>query len=250
VSDTSFDNGRVADASPTRRRALLVEDEAAIREVVRLHLDLSGFDVTEVADGRRALEVGRSTRFDLIVLDVMLPGLDGITLCRAFRETGANTDTPLLMLTAKDSESDKVVGLESGADDYLTKPFGTRELVARAMALMRRQHRTVGDSETTQVMARNGLTMDLDKREVSVRGSAIELTKQEFDLLRLLMTHPGIVFNREALLARVWGGDTYVTDRTVDTVVSRLRRKIEIDPQDPELILTAWGVGYKFVDSA
>jgi DNA-binding response OmpR family regulator len=240
----------VADASQIRRRALLVEDEAAIREVVRLHLDLAGFDVTEVADGRRALEVGRSTRFDLIVLDVMLPGLDGITLCRAFRETGANTDTPLLMLTAKDSESDKVVGLESGADDYLTKPFGTRELAARAMALMRRQHRIAGESsEATRFIARNGLTIDLDKREVSVRGSAIELTKQEFDLLRLLMTHAGIVFNREALLARVWGGDTYVTDRTVDTVVSRLRRKIEIDPQDPELILTAWGVGYKFVDS-
>jgi DNA-binding response OmpR family regulator len=155
------------------------------------------------------------------------------------------------MLTAKDSESDKVVGLESGADDYLTKPFGTRELVARAMALMRRQHRTAGEpSETAHFIARHGLTIDLDKREVNVRGSAIELTKQEFDLLRLLMTHAGIVFNREALLARVWGGDTYVTDRTVDTVVSRLRRKIEIDPQDPELILTAWGVGYKFVDSA
>jgi DNA-binding response OmpR family regulator len=240
----------VPGAAATRRRALLVEDEAAIREVVRLHLDLSGFDVTEVADGRRALEVGRSTRFDLIVLDVMLPGLDGITLCRAFREAGANTATPLLMLTAKDSESDKVVGLESGADDYLTKPFGTRELVARAMALMRRQHRIAGDtSETTHLIARAGVTIDVDKREVSVRGSAIDLTKQEFDLLRLLMTHPGIVFNREALLARVWGGDTYVTDRTVDTVVSRLRRKIEIDPQDPELILTAWGVGYKFVDS-
>jgi two-component system, OmpR family, alkaline phosphatase synthesis response regulator PhoP len=241
----------VPDAGQSNRRALLVEDEAAIREVVRLHLDLAGFDVTEVADGRRALEVGRSTRFDLIVLDVMLPGLDGITLCRAFREAGANTDTPLLMLTAKDSESDRVVGLESGADDYLTKPFGTRELVARAMALMRRQHRIAGESsEATRFIARNGLTIDLDKREVSVRGSAIELTKQEFDLLRLLMTHAGIVFNREALLARVWGGDTYVTDRTVDTVVSRLRRKIEIDPQDPELILTAWGVGYKFVDSA
>jgi DNA-binding response OmpR family regulator len=241
----------VADTRPARRTALLVEDEAAIREVVRLHLDLAGFDVTEIGEGRRALEVGRAARFDLIVLDVMLPGLDGITLCRAFREAGENTATPLLMLTAKDSESDKVVGLESGADDYLTKPFGTRELVARAMALMRRHHRSKGETAAaTQSLARRDLTMDLDKREVTVRGRAVDLTKQEFDLLRLLASHPGIVFQREALIARVWGGDTYVTDRTVDTVVSRLRRKIEIDPQDPELILTAWGVGYKFVDNA
>jgi len=240
----------VPDASRPRRRALVVEDDAAIREVVRFHLDLAGFDVTELGDGRRALDLGRTSRFDLILLDVMLPWVDGITLCRAFREAGENMATPLLMLTARDSESDKVVGLESGADDYLTKPFGARELVARAMALLRRHHRLSSESaETTRLVARRDLKMDLDKREVVVRGSAIDLTKQEFDLLRLLMTHPGIVFNRDALLARVWGGDTYVTDRTVDTVVSRLRRKIEVDPQDPELILTAWGLGYKFVDA-
>ena len=241
----------VPDASRPRRRALVVEDDAAIREVVRFHLDLAGFDVTELGDGRRALDLGRTSRFDLILLDVMLPWVDGITLCRAFREAGENMATPLLMLTARDSESDKVVGLEAGADDYLTKPFGTRELVARAMALLRRHDRLAGEpaEPATRFIARHDLKMDLDKREVAVRGSPIELTKQEFDLLRLLMTHPGLVFNREALLARVWGGDTYVTDRTVDTVVSRLRRKIEADPQDPELILTAWGVGYKFVDA-
>lgn len=238
-------------AAHAKRRTLLVEDESAIREVVRLHLDLAGFDVTEVADGKRALDLARATHFDLIVLDVMLPGVDGMTLCRALRADGANTATPILMLTAKDTESDKVLGLESGADDYMTKPFGTRELVARVGALLRRHdrigHEPIG---TTRLLARNDLRLDLDKRRATIRGQAVDLTKQEFDLLEMLAAHPGIVFSRDALLAKVWGGDTYVTDRTVDTVISRLRRKIEVDPQDPELILTAWGVGYKFVDAA
>ena len=233
-----------------RRRTLVVEDQPAIREVVRLHLELAGFDVTEVGDGKRALELGRTSRFDLIVLDVMLPGLDGVTLCRALRAEGANTLTAILMLTARDAESDKVLGLESGADDYMTKPFGTRELVARAAALLRAQHRmTTQDAGQTHLIARSGVSLNLDKRQASVRGLSVELTKQEFDLLHLLVTHPGIVFSRDALLAKVWGSDTYVTHRTVDTVVSRLRRKVEVDPQDPELILTAWGVGYKFVDA-
>jgi DNA-binding response OmpR family regulator len=232
-------------------RALIVEDEAPIRELVRLHLELAGFEVTDVADGARALELGRTTAFDLIMLDVMLPGLDGITLCRVLRERGANIGAPLMMLTAKDSESDKVLGLESGADDYLAKPFGTRELVARATALLRRHRRALHeDAGGTRQIARQDITLDLDKRHATVRSQPIELTKQEFDLLELLLAHPGIVFSRDALLARVWGGDTYVTERTVDTVISRLRRKVEIDPQDPELILTAWGVGYKFVDAA
>jgi len=234
----------------TRRRVLLVEDDDAIREVIRLHLDLAGLDVAEAADGKRALDLARKTLFDLLILDVMLPGIDGVTLCRATRLDGANTLTPILMLTAKDTEADKVLGLESGADDYLTKPFGTRELIARVMALLRRQERlTRTATEATRHIAHNGIMLDLDKRQATVRGQPVELTKQEFDLLHLFVAHRGIVFNRDALLAKVWGGDTYVTDRTVDTVVSRLRRKVEIDPQDPELILTAWGVGYKFVDA-
>jgi DNA-binding response OmpR family regulator len=229
---------------------LLVEDEAAIREVVRLHLELAGFDVTDVADGKRALDLARATRFDLLVLDVMLPGLDGITLCRALRAEGANILTPILMVTARDTESDKVLGLESGADDYLAKPFGTRELVARVTALLRRQDRLARPSEEpTRLVSRRGIDLDLDKRQATVRGRIVELTRQEFDLLHLLIARPGIVFSREALLANVWGGDTFVTDRTVDAVVSRLRRKIEVDPQDPEIILTAWGVGYRFVDN-
>jgi DNA-binding response OmpR family regulator len=243
-------NGEATPANDgSRLRALVVEDEPAIRELVRLHLELAGFDVTEIGDGTRALDVGRAARFDLVVLDVMLPGLDGITLCRALRASGANVESPLMMLTAKDTESDTVLGLESGADDYVTKPFGTRELVARASALMRRHRRAQPRAATNaRTLATRDVVIDVDKRRAAVRGRTIELTKQEFDLLQLLVAHPGIVFNREALLARVWGGDTYVTNRTVDTVISRLRRKIATDPQDPELILTAWGVGYKFID--
>jgi DNA-binding response OmpR family regulator len=239
-----------ASGTPAKRQILIVEDEAPIRELVRLHLSLAGFGVTEMGDGTRALELARSTRFDVIILDVMLPGIDGITLCRALRVEGANTHSPILMLTARDTESDKVVGLESGADDYLTKPFGMRELLARVGAMLRRTTRLeepAGAPAARRLHSRD-LMLDADRREAFVRGVAVELTKQEFDLLYLLAARPGIVFSREALLARVWGGDTYVTERTVDTVVSRVRRKIEHDAQDPELILTAWGVGYKFVD--
>jgi DNA-binding response OmpR family regulator len=230
-------------------RILVVEDESAIRELLRLHLSLAGFDVTEIGDGTRALELARTQRFDLIVLDVMLPGIDGVTICRASRVEGANVTTPILMVTARDTESDTVIGLESGADDYLAKPFGMRELMARVHALLRRAARSSEPSEAGPRAVHTGdLVIDVERRAASVRGEPIELTKQEFDLLHLLAMRPGIVFSREALLARVWGGDTYVTERTVDTVVSRLRRKIERDAQDPELILTAWGVGYKFAD--
>ena len=236
--------------APGRRRLLVVEDEAAIRELLRLHLSLAGFGIEEIADGTTALERARTDKFDLIVLDVMLPGLDGITLCRAIRSQGVNTPTPILMLTARDTESDKVLGLESGADDYLTKPFGIREMLARVSAILRRNDRI--DAQATASAVRRVETRDLaldpERREALVRGGAVELTKQEFDLLYLLAARPGIVFSRVALLSKIWSDDTYVTERTVDTVVSRLRRKIERDAQDPELILTAWGVGYKFVD--
>ena len=233
-----------------RRKVLVVEDEAPIRELLRLHLSLSGFEVEEIGDGALGLERARSAKFDLIVLDVMLPGLDGITICRAIRSQGVNTDTAIMMLTARDTESDTVLGLESGADDYLAKPFGIRELVARASAVLRRSARSEAQANASAHGVRlPGLTLDAERREAVVRGAPVELTKQEFDLLYLLAGRRGIVFSRAALLAKVWHGDTYVTERTVDTVVSRLRRKIEQDPQDPELILTAWGVGYKFVDA-
>jgi len=230
-------------------RVLIVEDEAPIRELLRLHVSLAGFEVTEAGDGTRALALARSQPFDLIVLDVMLPGIDGVTVCRAVRVEGANVQTPILMVTARDTESDTVIGLESGADDYLAKPFGMRELMARVHALLRRVARTGEPADAGARSVHSGdLVIDVERRLARVRGEPLDLTKQEFDLLHLLATRPGIVFSREALLAKVWGGDTYVTERTVDTVVSRLRRKIERDAQDPELILTAWGVGYKFAD--
>jgi DNA-binding response OmpR family regulator len=235
----------------TRRgTVLVVEDEKAIRDLLRLHLDLARFEVREASDGRRGLDLARAERFDVIILDVMLPGLDGVTLCRALRAEGASR-APILMLTARDAESDKVVGLESGADDYVAKPFGIRELLARIEALLRRQRRaSEGPAAPVPRIAAGALALDVEKRQATVRGTPVELTRQEFDLLALLAARPGMVFSRAALLQQVWRGDAYVTERTVDTVVSRLRRKVEIDAQNPEMILTAWGVGYKFADSA
>jgi DNA-binding response OmpR family regulator len=245
-------------AAPSRRRVLVVEDEHPIRELLRLHLELAGFDIDETGDGREGLDRTRASAFDLLILDVMLPGLDGISLCRAVRAEGPNQETPILMLTARDGESDKVLGLESGADDYLTKPFGVRELVARIGAIMRRSRRGAEPSPApgtggpgvrgARRVATRDVALDSERREAIVRGRSVELTKQEFDLLYRLAARPGVVFSRAALLQNVWSDDTYVTERTVDTVISRLRKKIEQDPQDPELILTAWGVGYKFAD--
>ena len=235
-------------AQPSRCTVLVVEDDAAIRELLRLHLDLAGFTIDEADDGRRALDKARATSFDLVLLDVMLPGLDGVSVCRAIRNAGANVDTPILMLTAREGESDKVLGLESGADDYLTKPFGVRELMARIGALLRRHHRRPAETAPSPVLRAGELSLDRERREATVRGEGVELTKQEFDLLFMLASRPGAVFTRAALLEEVWSDDTYVTDRTVDTVISRLRRKIERDPQDPEMLLTAWGVGYKFAE--
>jgi DNA-binding response OmpR family regulator len=232
-------------------RALIVEDEAPIRELIRLHLELAGFEIEESPDGREALARTRTRTYDLLMLDLMLPGLDGVSLCRAVRAVGPNMETPVLMITARDSESDKVLGLESGADDYLTKPFGIREMMARVGAIMRRTRRTDDrarrEADAGKVQARD-IVLHGGRREAIVRDKAIELTKQEFDLLYQLASRPGMVFSRTALLQHVWSDDSYVTERTVDAVISRLRRKVERDAHDPELILTAWGVGYKFVD--
>ena len=241
-------NGDVS-AKPARR-VLIVEDEAPIRELLRLHLSLAGFGVDEIGDGAAALDRLRAERYDLVVLDLMLPGLDGITLCRAIRAQGPNVATPLLMVTARDTESDKVLGLESGADDYLAKPFGIREMLARVGAILRRSERAGAAVDPSRRVHSPHVVLDADRRNAIVRGARVELTKQEFDLLYLLVSRSGIVFSRAALLSRVWTDDVYVTERTVDSVISRLRRKIERDAQDPELVLTAWGVGYKFVDVA
>src|SRR5665213_1192139 len=238
----------------TAPRVLVVEDEPNIRELVCLHLGHEGYACEGVGDGAAALLRAEADRFDLLVLDVMIPGLDGLSVCRAVRNGQTNHEVPILILTARREEADKVVGLESGADDYLTKPFGVRELVARARALLRRP-RLAGDQRMATaakaaegVVRIHGFEIDTPKRRVHVDGRDVELTDQEFRLLHLLATHAGIVFSREALLAKIWRGDTFVTVRSVDTLVKRLRRRIEADPANPRYLLTVWGVGYKFAD--
>jgi DNA-binding response OmpR family regulator len=230
-------------------RVLVVEDEPNIRELVCLHLGLEGYACDAVGDGKSALRRAEDDRFDLVVLDVMIPGLDGLSVCRAVRNGRVNHDVPILMLTARRDEADKVVGLESGADDYLTKPFGVRELVARARALLRRPRQGTGEDDGTPAPVRvRGVDIDPARRRVRIEGRDIELTDQEFRLLHLLAAHAGIVFSREALLAKIWRGDTFVTVRSVDTLVKRLRRRIEPDPASPQFLITVWGVGYKFAD--
>jgi DNA-binding response OmpR family regulator len=234
----------------------VVEDEPNIRELVCLHLGLEGYLCEGLADGEAALARTGAQRFDLLVLDVMIPGLDGLSLCRAVRNGRMNRDVPILMLTARREETDKVIGLESGADDYLTKPFGVRELVARARALLRRPRHdagaetrlAAGATDAPPAIRIHGVEIDEARRRVRIDGRDVELTDQEFRLLHLLASHAGIVFSREALLAKVWRGDTYVTVRSVDTLVKRLRRRIEADPAAPRFLLTVWGVGYKFAD--
>jgi len=239
-------------------RVLVVEDEPNIRDLVCLHLGLEGYTCEAAGNGLEALQRTEEQVFDLLVLDIMIPGLDGVSVCRAVRNGRTNRDVPILMLTARGEETDKVLGLESGADDYLTKPFGVRELVARARALLRRPRGTRGSDPASSVdggvdadappIEVHGIFIDPPRRRVRVDGRDVELTDQEFRLLHLFATHAGIVFSREALLARIWRGDTYVTVRSVDTLVKRLRRRIETDPANPRFLLTVWGVGYKFAD--
>ena len=229
-------------------RVLVVEDDAHIRDLIVLHLGLEGLESEAIGDGRDALARTSEAPFDLVILDLMLPGMDGVSICRAIRRGGPNHDVPILMLTARREESDKVLGLESGADDYLAKPFGIRELVARVRALLRRPRTADAPGSTDKPVIVHGLEIDPARRRVKVRGDAVDLTAQEFRLLLVLATHPGIVFTREALLSRVWPDHTHVTVRSVDSLVKRVRRQVEKAPASPEIILTVWGSGYKFAD--
>jgi DNA-binding response OmpR family regulator len=235
-------------ADADRPRALVVEDEPPIRELLALHLGGAGYAVESVGDGTAAQARLRAEAYALVVLDVMLPGVDGVSICRRTRAEGPNRTAAILMVTARGTEADKVAGLESGADDYIAKPFGVRELLARVNAVTRRHGREAEPAAEAGGFVRGVLRLDTDARTVTVRGEPIELTKQEFDVLHRLAVKPGRVFTRSALLEAVWSDDVYVTERTVDSVISRLRRKIEADPRDPELVLTAWGVGYKFAE--
>jgi DNA-binding response OmpR family regulator len=234
-----------------RPSVLVVEDERNIRELVCLHLGLEHLECVQAADGTEGLRLARERRFDVVILDLMLPGLDGVTVCRAIRRDSMNTGVPILMLTARREEADKVLGLESGADDYLTKPFGVRELIARVRALLRRRplSAAAADEERQQPISHGPIDIDPLRRRVRVSGRDVDLTSHEFALLYVLLSNPGIVFSREALLARVWKGDTFVTVRSVDTLVKRLRKKIEEDPADPRVVLTVWGAGYKAADA-
>jgi DNA-binding response OmpR family regulator len=242
-----------ASSTPTGRsgRALVVEDEPHIRELVSLHLELDGLTVVHAADGDEALGHLAADVFDVVILDLMLPRVDGLAICRAIRRGETNRTVPILMLTARREEADKVLGLDSGADDYLTKPFGVAELTARVRALLRRprtEAAAASSSGSAAPITAGPLRVDPARRRVEVHGDPVDLTPHEFDVLALLAASPGVVFSRRRLLEAVWPHDVHVTDRSVDTVIKRLRQKVEREPGTPALILTAWGTGYKFAD--
>ena len=225
----------------TGGRILVVDDEPNIVELVKYNLAQEGYEVVVSYDGHDAVEKARTVAPDLVVLDLMLPYVDGLEVCRALRR---ESSVPILMLTAKDTEQDRVLGLELGADDYVTKPFSPRELVARVRAILRRSSRDAAPSATP--VAAGGLLLDPKTHEVRLRDRLIELTTKEFDVLRLLMSHPNQVFTRDFLLEHIWGYEYFGSTRTVDMHISRLREKIEDDPIAPTYITTVRGVGYKF----
>jgi len=226
------------------KRILVVEDERDIAELIRLHLDDLGFAVTISGDGNTGLQKASAGSWDLVILDLRLPGLDGLEVCRRLRQNSGAV--PVLMLTSKSSELDRVVGLEIGADDYVTKPFSVLELIARVKALLRRAELSQGSTarETGEVRA-GCVTVDPSTRGAMIRGESIELTAREFDLLLHFATNPGRVFRRLELLDSVWGYGHEGYEHTVNSHINRLRAKIETDPTHPELIVTVWGVGYK-----
>lgn len=221
---------------------LVVDDEPSIREVVSLYLRRAGYQVVVAGDGQAALDALGEHAPDLVVLDLMLPKVDGIEITRRLRARG---DTPLIMLTARREETDRILGLEMGADDYMVKPFSPRELVSRVKAVLRRTRGSTSEGEG-QVLAFQGLRIDPRTRLVQVDGEERPLTAKEFDLLWALARHPRQVFNRDQLLDLVWGLTEYIDPSTVTVHVRRLREKIERDPSDPRHIKTVWGVGYKF----
>jgi len=231
------------------QKILVVEDEPDIRKLVNYNLAQEHFKVIEAEDGEQALKVIQRDKPHLVVLDLMLPGLSGIEVCKILRERAETAKLPILMLTAKAGEADRVVGLEMGADDYLAKPFSPRELVARVRAILRRADGNA-NKEVPPAYEKGGLKIDFTTYEVFARGKIVKLTLKEFELLRFLVQNPNRVLSRDQLLDRVWGGETYVTPRTVDVHIRRLRKAIEKDDSRPKWILTLRGVGYKFDEKA
>jgi DNA-binding response OmpR family regulator len=230
---------------PDSSTILLVDDEDSVQKLLAYPLEREGYRVLQARDGEEALERFASERVDLVVLDIMLPKLDGLEVCKRLR---AQSEVPIIMLTARDDELDKVLGLELGADDYITKPFSIREFRSRVRALLRRAavSRQVGGEG--DVISVEELTIDLARRSVEVRGERVQLTYVEFELLRVLASHPGRVYSRRMLLEALWGGADYREPRTIDVHVRHLREKLEQDPAEPEYILTVRGVGYRFRD--
>lgn len=223
-------------------KVLIVEDEATLAETIAYNLREEGYKVCLVGDGLGALDALRRERPDLVLLDVMLPGMDGVEVCRLMRK---DSDLPIIMLTAKSREIDKVVGLEVGADDYITKPFGMMELIARIRAALRRSRQ---ESQNDEVLSAHGVEMDIARHSVRIDGCGVELRPKEFDLLRILLSNRGRVIERAMLLDRIWGEDEYIDAGTVDVHIRRLREKVETDPAKPERVLTVRGVGYKFAE--
>lgn len=228
-------------------RILVVEDEESYREPLTYQLTREGYDVVAVADGTAALDAYDEGGADLVLLDLMLPGLSGTEVCRELRQRG---DVPVIMLTAKDGEIDKVVGLEIGADDYVTKPYSFRELLARVRAVLRRRQpaSTPEEDDAPELFGAGSVQMDVDRHVVTVRGDHVALPLKEFDLLEFLLRNAGRVLTRGQLIDRVWGSDYVGDTKTLDVHVKRLRAKIEVDPASPELLLTVRGLGYKLVD--
>ncbi len=223
------------------KKILVADDEVKIRELVRMYLEKEGFRVVEAADGAAALDYLAREHFDLVILDLMMPNTDGWTVCREIRKR--DNPVPIIMLTARGDEIDRVLGLELGADDYVVKPFSPRELVARVKAVLRRSG---GEKNGPEVLVYDGLTIDPSSRKVEVNGQVVNLTPKEYDLLYVMALSPGRVFTREQLLEKVWGYDFFGEMRTVDTHITRLREKLSRVPGSPQYIVTVWGVGYKF----
>src|SRR5262245_2058282 len=230
-------------SSVVSKKILIVEDEGDLVKLLKYNLEKEGFRVTYATDGSVALAEVRRDPPDLVILDLMLPGLDGLEVCRQLRRSDKFMRTPVLMLSARGEEADRVVGLELGADDYVTKPFSMREMIARVRALLRRNEPVMPPRSRVQ---RGEIVIDPTAHSVSVAGRAIELSALEFRLLHYMASHPGMVFSRDQLLDSVWGNDRTVTPRSVDVYIRRIREKIESRPQEPAYVQTIHGVGYRF----
>ncbi|HEY2603419.1 MAG TPA: response regulator transcription factor [Thermoleophilaceae bacterium] len=231
--------------SPQPARILLVDDEQSVQKLLAYPLRKEGYEVVPALDGEEALERCRGQTFDLIVLDVMLPKLDGFDVCRQIR---AQSSVPIIMLTAKAEEFDKVLGLELGADDYITKPFSMREFRSRVKAVLRRSDLLREEQRDEEPLSAGDLSVDFAKRTVEIRSEPVRLTYVEFEILSILARNPGRVFSRTMILDRLWGDSSYRDPRTIDVHIRHLREKIERDPKDPEFLFTVRGVGYHFRD--